>query len=95
MEEEAEKGRTVPEKGYKIRCPRLGHQIAFSYCRKENHGLPCFKTLDCWHAHFQVEQHLEAELTPEEWQKTFRRRPKPKMLSLVELIEQARKGNSR
>jgi hypothetical protein len=94
MEKEAEKGRTAPEEGYKIRCPRLGHQIAFSYCRKENLGLPCFKTLDCWHPHFRVEQHLRAELTPEEWQKTFTRRPKPKMLSLVELIEQARKDSS-
>lgn len=95
MEEEAEKGRTAPEEDYEIRCPRLGQQIAFSYCRKENLGLPCFKTLDCWHSHFRVERHLRAELTPEEWQKTFTRRPKPKMLSLVELIEQARKGPSR
>jgi hypothetical protein len=51
--------------------------------------------LDCWHSHFQVEQHLRTELTPEEWQRTFTRPPKPKMLSLVELIEQARKDRPR
>ncbi len=94
MKEEAQKGRTVPEEGYKIRCPRLGHQIAFSYCRRENLGLPCFKTLDCWHPHFQVERHLRAALTQAEWERTFTPRPKPKILSLVELIEQARKGQS-
>jgi hypothetical protein len=28
-----------PEDDYEIRCPRLGHQISFSYCRSENRGL--------------------------------------------------------
>ena len=74
-----------------IRCPRLGHQISFSFCRIENKGLPCFKTLDCWYVHFPVEAHLRAELTPEQWTETFDRPAKPKMLSLLELIEQAKK----
>jgi hypothetical protein len=80
-----------PGEDYKIRCPRLGHQITFSYCRAENRGLPCFKTLDCWFEHFLVEEYLRKELNAEEWEKVFNRPPKPKMLSLVELIEQAKK----
>jgi len=75
----------------KIRCPRLGHQISFSYCRSENKGLPCFKSLDCWFEHFPVEAYLRRELKPEEWDNVFNRPPKPKMLSLVELIEEAKK----
>jgi hypothetical protein len=86
------KGRNrPPADDEKIRCPRLGHQISFSYCRSENLGLPCFKTLDCWHGHFSVEEYMKQELTPEEWEKVFNRPPKPKILSLVELIEQAKK----
>jgi len=73
-----------------IRCPRLGHQISFSFCRIENKGLPCFKTLDCWYVHFPVEAHLRAELTPEQWEKTFEKPSTPKMASLLELIEQAK-----
>ena len=73
-----------------IRCPRLGHQICFSYCRRENHGLPCFKTLDCWYAHFMVEDYLRNELSPEEWGKAFKRSDKTKTVSLIELIEQAK-----
>jgi hypothetical protein len=73
-----------------IRCPRLGHQIEFSYCRKENRGLPCFKTLDCWHAHFPVEELLKKELTPEEWNQSFEIPSKPKVQSLLELIEEAK-----
>jgi len=85
------KQNTPPGDDYNIRCPRLGHQISFSYCRSENLGLPCFKTLDCWHDHFLVEEFLREKLTPEEWDKVFGSPPKPKMLSLVELIEQAKK----
>jgi len=80
-----------PEDHHKVRCPRLGHQISFSYCRWENGGLPCFKILDCWHEHFSVEAFLRKELTPEQWEKAFGKPPKPKIASLVDLIEQAKK----
>ena len=83
---------TPPNDDYQIRCPRLGHQIHFSYCRQENQGLPCFKTLDCWHTHFDVQTFLKAELDAEQWEKAFCGGPKPKMLSLLELIEQAKKN---
>ena len=85
------KKETPPTNDYKIRCPRLGHQIYFSYCRQENQGLPCFKTLDCWHIHFNVQDFLKTELTDEQWKKAFSRDVKPKMFSLLELIEQAKK----
>ena len=81
---------TPPDEDYKVRCPRLGHMIHFAYCRIENRGLPCFKTLDCWFEHFGVEEHLRQELTPDEWERIFFRPPKTKMISLVELIEQAK-----
>ena len=76
---------------YSIRCPRLGHTITFSYCRSENKGLPCFKTLDCWFQHFPVEVHLRERLTSEEWAKVFERQGPTKVQSLLELIEEAKK----
>jgi len=88
-----EKEKFPPGDDYTIRCPRLGHQISFSYCRSESRGLPCFKTLDCWHTHFEVVEFLKEELSSEEWQKVFAAPPKPKILSLLELIEQAKKRN--
>ena len=66
---------TPPGDDYTIRCPRLGHQISFTYCRSENMGYPCFKTLDCWFQHFPVEEYLRKELTPDEWEKAFAGRP--------------------
>jgi hypothetical protein len=83
--------KTPPDKDFEIRCPRLGHMITFVYCRLENRGSPCFKTLDCWYQHFPVEEHLRLELSPEQWDEVFRGPSKPKVLSLVELIEQAKK----
>jgi hypothetical protein len=82
---------TPPGDDYMIRCPRLGHQVSYSYCRKENQGLPCFKALDCWYAHFLIEERLRKELTLEEWKNVFEKPPKPKMISLLELIDEAKK----
>jgi hypothetical protein len=79
-----------PDDDFKIRCPRLGHSISFSYCRSENMGIPCFKTLDCWFEHFPVENYLREALTPEEWNKAFLTSGKTKVMSLLELIEQAK-----
>ena len=82
---------TPPEDSFQIRCPRLGQQIHFSYCRRENMGLPCFKTLDCWYIHFQVVEHLQQELSHAQWQEAFESPPTPKMISLAGLIEKAQK----
>lgn len=76
---------------YSIRCPRLGHDINFSYCRSENNGLPCSKTLDCWFQYFQVEAYLRERLSQEEWEKAFVKKGKTKVQSLLELIEEAKK----
>jgi hypothetical protein len=83
---------TPPGGDYYVRCPRLGHQVTFSYCRSENKGLPCFKTLDCWFEHFNVEEYLEKELDPKEWDKIITRSGLKKVQSLLELIEQAKKA---
>lgn len=31
-----------------IRCPRLGHQVPFDYCRSEDMGRPCGRLPQCW-----------------------------------------------
>ena len=84
-----------PDDTFQIRCSKLGHQIHFSYCRKENFGLPCARILICWHTHFRVEEYLRLDLTEEEWHETFEKPVKPKVLTLVELIDQAQKAKTR
>jgi len=80
-----------PDGSFQIRCSKLGHQIHFAYCRKENFGLPCIKTMSCWFRYFDVESYLREDLSPEEYKKNFHHAPKTKVQSLMELIVQARK----
>lgn len=81
-----------PGDKFTIRCPRLGHQINFPYCRFENHGLPCFKTLDCWHTHFDVQAFLRNQLTQTDFKNLVQKKIPSKILSLLDLIEQARQS---
>ncbi|MEW5908226.1 MAG: hypothetical protein AB1659_00340 [Thermodesulfobacteriota bacterium] len=82
---------TPPEDSHQIRCRKLGHQISFSYCRIENLNIPCSKILECWADHFNAAEYLKFELTPDEWEKAFETAPKPKISTLLDLIEHAKK----
>ncbi len=73
------------------RCPRLGGAVRFSYCRFCGEDRrPCWKILDCWWEYFDVVAHMKEELSGEAFQALVNARPRPKMTSLVELIQQAR-----
>ena len=88
--EQAHHSPCPPPDDHCIRCPRLGHQVNFSYCLAESTTGPCFKTLDCWYSHFDVHAHLKERLSEEAFNRTFLTPAKPKILSLLDLIEQAR-----
>ncbi len=73
------------------RCPRLGNSVPFDYCEIcGDQEQPCFKILDCWWEHFDVVQYLKDNLTEDQFARLAAARPKPKISSLIELIEQAR-----
>ena len=80
----------LPSDDIMIRCPRLGHQVPFNYCRAENAGAPCFKTLDCWHGHFDVVAYFTQTLSKDEYAAAFMHQARPKIQTLMDLIEQAR-----
>ncbi len=73
------------------RCPRLGGPVSFEYCRTAagEGGLPCFKVMDCWWEIFDIEDYLRVHLSAEDFEKIVKSRPKPKLQSLVELIQEA------
>ena len=76
-----------------IRCPRLGSMVGFVYCRKCGDGQsPCFKIFDCWWERFDVAAYFKDMLSEEEFVQLAMSRPKSKVSSLVELIEQARRN---
>jgi hypothetical protein len=73
-----------------IRCPRLGDEIELSYCLKESGDLPCLQIISCWSSYFDVLAFLKEKLVPEKWDKFINLRPKDKVVSLIELIENAK-----
>jgi hypothetical protein len=73
-----------------IRCPRLGHELKFSYCRREAGDLPCHRTIQCWQASFPVEVFLKEFLSAVQWERFSGQVPKDKMSTLLDLIERAK-----
>jgi hypothetical protein len=73
------------------RCPRLGGQVSFQYCQECGEGdLPCFKVIDCWWEFFDVVDFFQNMLSEDDFNRLLQLKPKPKLTSLLELIEQAR-----
>jgi hypothetical protein len=77
------------------RCPRLGNPVPFEYCEAcDDNQQPCFKILDCWWEYFDVVRYLKNRLPEDQFKRLMTTPPKPKVTSLLELIEQARKRNA-
>ena len=72
----------------KIRCPMLGHPLNFSYCRSTDKDRPCRNIFHCWYQRLPVQQFVQTHFPAGTIEK-LAAPPKPKMLSLLELIEKA------
>ncbi|MFC1515446.1 hypothetical protein ACFL7E_01660 [Thermodesulfobacteriota bacterium] len=74
------------------RCPRLGGPVSFQYCRTcDDNDLPCWKTFDCWWEYFDVVAYLKKNLDEASFNRLADTKPRHKITSLVELIEQTKK----
>ena len=71
-----------------IYCRTLGHELTFSYCRNANLNTPCKKIRDCWFERINIEEFLNNHYTTETLSR-LEEPPKPKILSLYELIQKA------
>jgi hypothetical protein len=67
------------------RCPMLGHEVAFSYCRRPGQEIPCGGMFDCWWEAIDIRAFV-ADNYSEEVRNAMIQPPKPKMLSLIEII---------
>lgn len=73
------------------RCPRLGGPVSFSYCGGcGRNGGYCWKVLNCWWEYFDVADYLRRRLSADEFAALCQARPRPKVTSLIEIIERAR-----
>ncbi|RZB29929.1 MAG: hypothetical protein SRB1_02209 [Desulfobacteraceae bacterium Eth-SRB1] len=73
------------------RCPRLGGAVSFRYCMLNgDNSLPCWKIFDCWWETFDVSAYLKQNLSEDQFNTIVNSKPKPKITSLIDLIEQAK-----
>jgi hypothetical protein len=69
----------------------LGHEVPFTYCRKQEGNRLCGRILDCWWQTFDVCSFLKDNLPEEEFETLAQPAPRPpKLASLADLIAQAR-----
>ncbi len=76
-----------------MRCPRLGHEVTFAYCRQEGITRPCPRIIRCWEGFLPVTSFLQEELGVEKWHDFCLQTPPDKMTSLLDLIAKAKARN--
>jgi hypothetical protein len=80
------------------RCPRLGHDIKFEYCRQgsgvSGRDCPCRKILDCWFEMFAVEEFVRAHYGDKTIE-DIAAPPEDKLSSIVALVQQAQERAQR
>jgi hypothetical protein len=74
-----------------IRCPRLGGEVTFRYCRVEGGELPCMRIVACWSRCLPIAGYLREVLSPQQLERFAEQQPKDRIATLVELIEAAKK----
>jgi len=75
----------------RMRCPRVGGEVNFQFCRSENNMLPCRFITGCWQREIEITAFLEEHFSEEELNRIFSP-PRPKMETLVALMEKAKKS---
>lgn len=73
-----------------IRCPRVGGEVNFRFCRFENNMLPCRWIIGCWQNKMDINSFLKDHYSTQELDQVFAP-PKSKIESLVGLVEKAKK----
>ena len=79
----------------KVRCPPLGGEVTFIYCRSVNQGLPCRNIINCWAERIEIGKFLQENFSTQDLIKCLSIEPKTKLERILELINKTKgKTNS-
>lgn len=73
-----------------IRCPRLGGEVTFAYCKVEGGDIPCMRIVACWNSCLNVSGYLGEKLSLAQAERFCELRPRDKVVTLIDLIEAAK-----
>jgi len=74
-----------------IRCPQLGGEVPFRYCRTVNEDLPCRRIMVCWEFRIEISKFLSDHYSIEQIQRALAPPTKTRIETILELIEMAKK----
>jgi hypothetical protein len=74
-----------------IRCPQLGGEVPFSYCRTLNEDLPCRRIMVCWEFRIEISKFLSENYSIDQIQRALAPPTKTRLETILELIEKAKK----
>jgi predicted adenine nucleotide alpha hydrolase (AANH) superfamily ATPase len=74
-----------------IRCPQLGGEVPFRYCRTVNEDLPCRRMMVCWEFRIEISKFLDEHYSLDQIQSTLTPSNKTRLDTILELIEKAKK----
>jgi hypothetical protein len=73
-----------------IRCPQLGGEVPFRYCRTMNEDLPCRKIMVCWEFRIEISKFLGEHYSIDQIQRALAPSTKTRLDTILELIEKAK-----
>ena len=74
-----------------IRCPQLGGEVPFRYCRTVNEDLPCRRIMVCWEFRIDISKYLGEHYSMDQIQRALAPPNQTRIETILELIEKAKK----
>jgi hypothetical protein len=74
-----------------IRCPQLGGEVPFRYCRIVNEDLPCRRIIVCWEFKIEISKFLGDHYSMDQIQRVLAVPIKTRLDTILELIEKAKR----
>jgi hypothetical protein len=75
-----------------IRCPKLGSEVTFGYCRTVASELPCERALGCFEGQLPVEPYFRRVLHEQTYERCFRSPPPDRYGALLDTVDKAKRA---
>jgi hypothetical protein len=73
-----------------IRCPQLGGEVPFQYCRTVSEDFPCQRIMVCWEFRIEIPKFLREHYSMDQIQHALAPSTKTRLDTILELIEKAK-----
>ena len=74
-----------------IRCPQLGGEVPFRYCRTVNQDLPCRRMMVCWEFRLEMPKFLREHYSMDQIQCALTPPNQTRLDTILEIVEKAKR----